>query len=193
MVCPDRLTRILIVLIFVLIGAGTSAPLYAADAPARLSLQLDGARPIVLDLTLLQAHASESINVQWARGSVTEKSTFSGVRVRSLLSLLNVPAGHELRGRWLRYVVTVTGADGYQASFGLADFEPSLSSRRAIVAWQRDGAAMPAGESPLRLVIEGDTRPSRSVRELIELRVFDPLARDEGRVSDRPLSSPKKP
>lgn len=170
----------------------------AADAPARLSLQIDNTRPIVLDLALLQAHAGESIDVQWTRGTAAERSTFSGARVRSLLSLLNVPSGSELRGRWLRYIVTAVGADGYTVSFGLAELEPTLSGRRAIVAWHRDGAAMPAGESPLRLVIEGDTRPSRSVRELIALRVFDPSAVDQQSADQmpatgRPPPSPKTP
>lgn len=99
------------------------------------------------------------------------------MKVRSLLNLLGVPGGRELRGSWLRATVTAVGADGYEVSFGIGELDPSLTGRRAIVAWERDGVPLGDKEGPLRLIIEADQRPSRSVRQLVALRVALPADR----------------
>jgi hypothetical protein len=142
-----------------------------------LTLQLGARPPLRVDADTLRAHAPEKLAVDWQREGNVEKATFTGVRLTSLLALLNVPSGRDLRGDWLSAVVTAVGADGYQVSFGIADLEPSSSGRRAVVAWERDGQPLASGEAPLRLVIGGDQRPSRSVRQLVALRVSEPRPR----------------
>jgi hypothetical protein len=64
-----------------------------------------------------------------------------------------------------------------RVGFGIADLEPSISGRRAVVARERDGQPLASGEAPLRLVIGGDQRPSRCVRQLVALRVSEPRPR----------------
>ena len=142
-----------------------------------LLLQFGNRPPLHLDVEMLRAHAPETLAVTWQREKDVEKVTFTGVRMRSLLSLLNIPAGHDLRGDWLSSVVTAVGADGYQVSFGLAELDPSISGRRVLVAWELDGRPLGANEVPFRLVIDGDQRPTRSVRQLVALRVSEPRPR----------------
>jgi len=154
--------------------AATRAPEPTRDG---LVLQLGDRPPLRVDAETLRAHAPETVVVSWQRENAVEKVNFTGVRVRSLLSLLNVPSGHDLRGDWLSAVVTAVGADGYQVSFGLAGLDPAISGRRAVVAWERDGRPLASNEAPLRLVIDGDQRPARSVRQLVAVRVSEPRAR----------------
>jgi hypothetical protein len=160
------------------LGAVAALLVGALAAPAwpqaALTLQTGQQLPVSLDADLLRAHAAESIAVRWQRGEATENAQFTGLKVRSLLTLLGVPSGRELRGAWLRATVTAVGAEGYEVSFGIGELDPSLTGRRAIVAWERDGAALDTKEGPLRLIIEADQRPSRSVRQLVALRVTRP-------------------
>ncbi len=146
-----------------------------ASEPA-LRLQQAQSRPMVLDAQLLRAHATETIDVRWQRGEKLETARFTGVRVGSLLALMGAPTGTQRRGPWLHGTVTAIGADGCRVVFGLGELDAGLTGRRAIVAWARDGVALDGAEGALRLVIEGDTRPSRSVRQLVELRLVPPAA-----------------
>lgn len=148
--------------------ATLAAPAWSQE---RLTLQKGKEPPLLLDANLLRAHAAESIAVRWQRGEAAEVASFTGTRVRCLLTLLGVPDGRELRGHWLRATVTAIGADSYEVAFGVAELDPSLTGRRVIVAWERDGATLDAKEGTLRLIIEGDHRPARSVRQLVALRL----------------------
>jgi hypothetical protein len=68
----------------------------------------------------------------------------------------------EARGR-ARQVVTVTGRDGYTAVVALAELDPEFEGKPVIVATQADGK--PIGAGALRLVVPGDKRAGRSVRD----------------------------
>ena len=149
----------------------------AGATDASLTLQL-GERPVIrLDAAALRQQPAETLDVRWQRGDNAETASFRGVPMRALLTLLGVPAGGDLRGDWFTSVVTLVAADGYQVTFSVGELEPTLTGRRAIVAWERDGKALGGNEAPLRLVVEGDRRPSRSIRQVIAVRVTDPVRR----------------
>jgi hypothetical protein len=136
----------------------------------RLLLQ-SAQRSATLDLAQLQALGSETVEVRWHRGERVESATFTGVSARVLLAQLGLPAGEPLRGNWLQGVVTAVAEDGYRVAFGAGEFESTLTGRRVLVAWARNGMPLSPSEGPLRLVIEGDARPSRSVRQLTRLQL----------------------
>jgi len=56
--------------------------------------------------------------------------------------------GEALRGRALSSAVVVTGADGYRAVFGIAEFDPAFTDRVAILADRKDDAPLPANAAP---------------------------------------------
>jgi hypothetical protein len=56
-----------------------------------LTLQLGARPPLRVDADTLRAHAPEKLVVDWQREGNVEKATFTGVRLTSLLALLNVP------------------------------------------------------------------------------------------------------
>ncbi|MBV8900526.1 MAG: molybdopterin-dependent oxidoreductase [Verrucomicrobia bacterium] len=62
--------------------------------------------------------------------------------------------------------VVVDAADGYQAVFALAELDPALTDRVILLADRKDGQPLTAGEGPLRVVVPGEKRPARWVRQV---------------------------
>ena len=96
---------------------------------------------------------------------------YQGVAVRELLTRAGVPAGDKLRGAVLATAIVVTGADGYRVVFGLAEFDPAFTDRVAVLADQRDGQPLPANARPFQLIVEGEKRPARWVRQVVSMEV----------------------
>lgn len=125
-----------------------SAPLACgADAPPVTLAVRDGDGARSLDRAALEQLNSRELTV--------DEHTYAGARVRDVL-------GRELaEGQTL----VVRGADGYTQTIAPA----VANGDDTIVALTRDGAALPAGEGPARIVALGS--PGLSVRQLVELRV----------------------
>jgi molybdate transport system substrate-binding protein len=63
----------------------------------------------------------------------------------------------------------VTGADGYTAVIALAEIAPQFAARPVQVADQMNGVAIP--DRALRLIVPGDRRGGRSVRDIVRIDV----------------------
>jgi molybdate transport system substrate-binding protein len=66
-------------------------------------------------------------------------------------------------------VVHVTGADGYVAAVALAEIAPQFADRPIQVADQMNGAPLP--DHALRLIVPGDRRGGRSVRDVVRIDI----------------------
>ena len=93
----------------------------------------------------------------------------SGVRLADLLARAGVPAGEAIKGAALTTVVVADAADGYRVVFSLGELDAHLGKATVIVADRCDGAPLAAGDGPLRLVVTGDARGARSLRQLERL------------------------
>jgi hypothetical protein len=102
--------------------------------------------------------------------------TYAGVPLTQLLARVGAPFGKALKGADLSDVVIVTAKDGYAVALALAETDPLVRKDQIILADQADGAAMPDGLGPYRLVVEGDQRGARLARMVvsIELRQLAP-------------------
>jgi hypothetical protein len=100
-----------------------------------------------------------------------QEATYEGVSIRKLLTEVGVPEGEALKGRELARVVVVTGADGYQASFGIAEFDPAFTDRVAVLADRKNGAPLSGNEAPFQLVLTGEKRPARWVRQVTSIEI----------------------
>lgn len=109
--------------------------------------------------------------------------TFEGHDVRDVLRLAGVTPVDSLRSGQLRRVLVFVGADGYSALIALSDLDASIGGRRAILVDREDGRALPADRGPRRIIIEGDRRPSRWVRQVVRIEVRD--------LEDRPSPAPR--
>ncbi|WPB58401.1 hypothetical protein [Xylophilus sp. GOD-11R] len=146
-------------------AAAHAAPGARARVPSA-AVAVSGAvvRPAVFDLAALQALPSSTETVG---GHV-----YVGV---SLWTLLNAVVGlrpdASLRNPGLSMFAVATGTDGYRALLSLAEIDPEVGGRSALVAWSVDGAALgPAGMA--RLVVGGDAKPGRAVANLERIDVF---------------------
>lgn len=66
-------------------------------------------------------------------------------------------------------MVIVTGADGHRASSGIAEFDPGFTDRTAILADRKDGAPLASNAAPFQLVLTGEKRPGRWVRQVASI------------------------
>lgn len=96
---------------------------------------------------------------------------YEGPLLIDVLKAVGAPTGHELRGPALASVVLASAADGYQVAYGLAEADPGTRSNRIILADRADGAALDTDAGPFQIVVEGDLRPARSIRQVVSLQV----------------------
>jgi hypothetical protein len=98
-------------------------------------------------------------------------ATYAGVLRRDVLALAGVPLGEQLRGDRLAMYVVVEAADGYRVVFALAELDTAFTDRVVLVADRRDDQPLAPTEGPLRLVIPGEKRHARWVRQVIALSI----------------------
>jgi hypothetical protein len=88
-----------------------------------------------------------------------------------LLCRADVPLGKQLRGPRLKLYVVVEAADGYRAVFALAEFDPDFTDRVILLADRRDDYPLSSKRGPFRIVVPGEKRHARWVREATALDV----------------------
>jgi hypothetical protein len=94
---------------------------------------------------------------------------YSGVLLMDLLVKLGVP--EKQHGKDLHLYLVAVGSDGFEAVYSVAEVNPNLHDSTVIVADAVEGKPL-ADAGPLQLVSAGDKLPSRSVRNLVAIRVL---------------------
>ncbi|OOG56917.1 hypothetical protein B0E48_10300 [Rhodanobacter sp. C03] len=122
---------------------------------------------------------NESDLASLPRSSITagahdeKQSLWEGVALVELLRRAGAPLDKQLRGREMTKFVRVTAADGYQVVFSLTELDAAFGDRNVLVVDRQDGHPLPGKDGPLRLVVTGDKRPARWVREVETIDVVD--------------------
>jgi hypothetical protein len=96
---------------------------------------------------------------------------YEGAPLTLLLQSVGAPAGKALRGPALADIVVVGAADGYRVALSLAETDPGVRKDAIILSDRADGAPLPDGEGPFRLVVEGDLRAARSAKRVTSITV----------------------
>ena len=125
--------------------------------------------PVAVDAKLL-AGLPESEAVLEAHG---ERQSCTGPALSAVLARVGQPAGEALRGSALARGVLATGRDGYAVLFSLGEFDAMLGGAAAIVATRCDSKSLDSTAGPFRLIVPGEQRPARSVRQLSSLTIVD--------------------
>ena len=102
-----------------------------------------------------------------------DEATWSGVPLIELLKARGAPVGEKLRGRKLASYVLVTAADGYRTVFSLGELDEALGASKAFLADMKDGEEMGAEEGPFRIVVPGESRPARWVRQVRRIELVE--------------------
>jgi len=146
-----------------------SAAALGAQSSATLTIRL----PEGVERTLTVEQLSA---LPRARGTATAHGTtfgYEGVDLRDVLRAGGFTQIDSLRGPQLRRVLLFEAADGYAAVIALADLDPGIGGRKGILVDRENGVALPADRGPYRVIIEGDGRPSRWVRQVVRLHIVD--------------------
>lgn len=139
--------------------------------------------PVIAALALLAAATPAALPLDTATlaGLPAARVTFTahgktqaceGVWLADLAAAAGLPAGEALRGPALTTLILAEAADGYRVAFTLAEIDRKLGNRPVLLASRCDGKALADGDGPLRLVVPGEARAARSVRQLQRLRVI---------------------
>ena len=98
---------------------------------------------------------------------------FSGVPLKLLLERAGVTFGESLRGKRLAACLLVEAADGYKVVFALPELDPGFTDRVILLADQADGHALDSKQGPFRVIVPGEKRAARWVRQVTALRVVE--------------------
>ena len=100
-----------------------------------------------------------------------KEAEFEGVPLVAVLKAAGVKFGSDLRGPALANYLVVEAADGYRAVFSLPEIDPDYTDHIILMADRRDGKPLRKEEGPFRVVVLGEKRHSRWVRQVIALKV----------------------
>jgi DMSO/TMAO reductase YedYZ molybdopterin-dependent catalytic subunit len=144
-----------------LLGESTPPPASAGEVVFRVGGDVE--RPQQWTMDDLAALPRREVR---ARDRDGKEATFAGVALVDLLRLAGVPLGQELRGPHLATYLLIEAADGYRVVFALPELDPAFTDREVLLADRRDGQPLAAAEGPLRLVVPGEKRHARWVRQV---------------------------
>ena len=141
----------------------------AAHGPAgELALTGKVAHPQQFDLAKLRGLPSQDVQVSFDTEHGPEQAGFTGV---ALWALIGEAGGidDKAKGAVLRHTIKVTGRDGYFVVLSTGEIAPDFGAKPALIAYQRTGEA--AAASGFRLVMPGDKRGGRNVRDVVAIDV----------------------
>ncbi len=104
-----------------------------------------------------------------AKGHDGKEAEFEGVPLAEILKLAGVKFGEELRGKNLALYLLAEAADGYRVVYALAEMDSAYNDRLILLADKRDGKPLDGNEGPLRIVVPGEKRQSRWIRQVNSL------------------------
>lgn len=89
---------------------------------------------------------------------------YRAVPLHCFLEQAGIPFGEALRGPAFTATVLVEGRDGSRVVFALAALDEAFGGE-VYLADQMDGALLSPADGPYRIIVPGDARPARWVRQ----------------------------
>jgi DMSO/TMAO reductase YedYZ molybdopterin-dependent catalytic subunit len=140
----------------------------APTSKAVLSVGGDVPRPLELTAPDFGRLPRQTVRAKDHDGKEAE---FEGVPLVEMLKASGVKFGQDLRGPALASYLVVEAADGYRAVFALPELDPAFTDRVILLADRRDGKPLGGNAGPLRVIVPGEKRHGRWVRQVTGLRV----------------------
>jgi hypothetical protein len=163
--------RIVSMTILKLMGVfALSVAVALSQVPATLVVQGIGGTNATLSISDLSKLPQQTVKVT-DRGT---PATFEGVLLTDVLSKVSGPTGETFNKSVASYYLIAEADDGYKAVFTWAEIDPTFTDRKVYVVTKRDGKPLTAKDGPFELIVPGEKRYSRWVRQLKLLRV-EPL------------------
>jgi DMSO/TMAO reductase YedYZ molybdopterin-dependent catalytic subunit len=151
-----------------LVGRGQSGQAPGARAQVVLTVSGEVGQPLKLTADDLAKLPRQIVR---ARDRENKESAFEGVPLVEILKAAGVKFGEDLRGPNLALYLVVEASDGYRAVFALPELDPASADRVILLADHRDGQPLAPREGPLRVIVPGEKRHARWVRQVVALKV----------------------
>ncbi|QDK80242.1 molybdopterin-dependent oxidoreductase [Spirosoma sp. KCTC 42546] len=152
-------------LLFILTGfLGTNR----AEAQIVLTISGEVTKPLTLQAADLKAMTHTEVIGNDRDG---KEHKYSGVPLSELLKQAGATLGSALRGENLTKYVVVKAIDNYEVIFALAEIDPDFTTRVILLADSVDGVSLAQGVGPYRVVVPGEKKPARWIREVKSIEV----------------------
>jgi DMSO/TMAO reductase YedYZ molybdopterin-dependent catalytic subunit len=148
--------------------ATAARPTSETDSAMRLQVTGEVAHPVTFSADEFGRLPRKTVK---AKGHDGVDSQFEGVTLIEILTKAGVPTGKDLRGPAMALYVVIEASDGYRAVFALAELDSAFTDRAIILAERRDGKPLLATQGPLQVIVPGEKKHARWVRQVIRLRV----------------------
>ena len=132
-----------------------------------LVVTIDG-KATALTLDDLKAMPQKTLTVK--NGHSQAEETYTGVAVGDVLAKLGFPFESATAKKVYRSYVKAEGTDGYWVLYSASELMPILRDDTSLIAIAADGKPL-AAEGAFKIVIGGEKRPARWVRNLKGLTV----------------------
>jgi hypothetical protein len=96
---------------------------------------------------------------------------FEGILLTDVLAKVDLPLGEKFRSTAAAYYVVAEAQDGYRAVFAWAELDSTFMDKSLYVVTMRDGKPLSGNDGPFQLVVPGEKRPARWVRQVTALRI----------------------
>jgi DMSO/TMAO reductase YedYZ molybdopterin-dependent catalytic subunit len=159
-----------LVLVMAVLPHPTAAPGQDPATTSKVVLRVGGDVPRPLELTAPEFGRLPRQAVR-AKDHDGKEAEFEGVPLVEVLKTSGVKFGQDLRGPALASYLVVEAADAYRAVFALPELDPAFTDRVILLADRRDGKPLGGSAGPLRVIVPGEKRHARWVRQVIGLRV----------------------
>lgn len=127
-------------------------------------------RPLELTADELAKLPRTRLRIEDRDGRTVE---YEGVALLEIVARAGVPTDR-LSGRQAATVVVAEARDGYRAAYALAELDETHSGRFPVLVDRKDGAAIAPEEGPFRVIMRGEQRHSRWIRQVSCLRIVRP-------------------
>lgn len=152
---------ILLILMLIVFSAS-----HAAEPTVPAIILADG-RTVVLSPSALAQLPKQVVTA----ASHGKTASYEGYDLRAVLGAAGVTPIENLRGKQLTAYITVTAADDYKVVFGMGELDRTLGNTLVLLTHTENKQPLAKSDGPWRLVVPGDKRPARWVRQVISIRV----------------------
>jgi hypothetical protein len=145
-----------------------SLALVSVGKAQEIAVQNESGAAVKLSASDIAALPHQSVSVD-DRGKTVK---FEGVPVKLVLEKAGVSFGESLRGKRMATCLLVEAADDYRVVFALPELDPGFTDRVILLADKADGHPLDSKEGPFRIIVPGEKRMARWVRQVTILKVL---------------------
>lgn len=153
-----------LMMICISISLCQDAKLSNADHAVALRVSGEVSHPLSLTFSELSKLPHRTVHAQDHGG---EEYDFEGIELFEILRLAGVEFGGGMKGKTYATTYLVAEAtDSYKVVFAFSELDTSFTNRPVILADRRDHSALPTTDGPLRIIMQGEKRHARWIRQV---------------------------